>query len=47
MVWDAHTKTHTKPLDDKHERAMGCRTGSWNRECRDPADSLLVGLIVS
>jgi hypothetical protein len=22
MVWDAHTKIHTKPLADKRERAM-------------------------
>ena len=28
MVWDVHTKTHTKPLADKRERAMGFRTGT-------------------
>jgi hypothetical protein len=26
MVWDAYTKTHTKPLADERERAMGFRT---------------------
>ena len=28
MVWDDHTKTHTKPLVDEHEHAMGFRTGT-------------------
>ena len=28
MVWDAHTKTHTKPLANKLERAMVFRTGT-------------------
>jgi hypothetical protein len=28
MVWDAHTKIHTKPLVDERERAMGFRTGT-------------------
>ena len=28
MVWDAHTKTHTKSLADKRERAMGFRTSN-------------------
>ena len=28
MVWDAHTKTHTEPLADERERAMGFRTGT-------------------
>ena len=28
MVWDAHTKTHTEPLADERERAMGFHTGT-------------------
>ena len=28
MVWDAHTKTHTNPLADEWEHAMGFRTGT-------------------
>jgi len=28
MVWDAHTKTHTEPLADERERAMGFRTST-------------------
>ena len=27
MVWNTHTKTHTKLLVDKREHAMGFRTG--------------------
>jgi len=28
MVWDTHTKTHTEPLADEQERAMGFPTGT-------------------
>ena len=28
MVWDVDTKTHTEPLADERERAMGFRTGT-------------------
>ena len=28
MMWDAHAKTHIKPLADERERAMGFRTGT-------------------
>ena len=31
MVWDATTKTHTEPLADKWERAMGFCTGYHRR----------------
>ena len=28
MVWDATTNTHTEPLAEERERAMGFRTGT-------------------
>ena len=28
MMWDVHTKIHTKPLADERERAIGFRTST-------------------
>ena len=28
MVWDVHTKSHTEPLANKQERAMGFHTAT-------------------